>query len=71
VVFIAGQWNGYVAEVVLGIMVIFEIIIIFALRQPEPEPIATLAGEVVKTVPKYSPEPVEETKENLEKTRYQ
>jgi uncharacterized membrane protein YhfC len=71
VVFIAGQWNGYVAEVVLGIMVIFEIIIIFALRQPEPEPIATPAGEVVKTVPKYSPEPVEETKENLEKTRYQ
>ena len=71
VVFIAGQWNGYVAEAVLGIMVIFEIIIIFTLRQPEPESIAIPTGEVVNTVPKYSPEPVEETKENLDKTRYQ
>ena len=71
VVFIAGQWNGYIAEAVLGIMVIFEIITIFALRQPEPEPIAIPTGEVVNAVPKYSPEPVEETKENLEKTRYQ
>jgi uncharacterized membrane protein YhfC len=71
IVFIAGQWGGYTAEAVLGILAVFEIIIIFILRQPEPEsPVNTLDGGL-NPPPKYSPEPIEETEENLEKTRYQ
>jgi uncharacterized membrane protein YhfC len=71
VVFIAGQWNGYIAEAVLGILAIFEIILIFVLRQPETQPPVPPADEGYRPPPKYSPEPVEETAENLEKTRYQ
>ena len=37
-VFIAGQWGGYAAEAILGILAVLDIVIIFALRQPEPEP---------------------------------
>src|SRR4030043_180210 len=41
-VFIAGQWGGYVAEAVLGVMAVLDIVIIFALRQPEPtQPLPT------------------------------
>jgi uncharacterized membrane protein YhfC len=71
VVFIAGQWGGYAAEAVLGILAVFEIIIIFVLRQPEREPPAVPVDEGANPPPKYSPETIEETAENLEKTRYQ
>jgi uncharacterized membrane protein YhfC len=69
IVFIAGQWGGYAAEAVLGVLAVFEIILIFILRQPEP-PVDTLF-EGVNPPSKYTPEPIEETEENLEKTRYQ
>jgi uncharacterized membrane protein YhfC len=71
VVFIAGQWGGYAAEAVLGIMAVFEILIIFALRQPEPTPPVIPADESIIPSSKYIPEPIEESAENLEKTRYQ
>ena len=71
IVFIADQLNAYAAEAILGIMAILDIIIIFALRQPEPEPTAPLplpnAGEPLV----FTPTPIEETSENLEKTRFQ
>ena len=71
IVFIADQLNAYAAEAILGIMAILDIIIIFALRQPEPEPTTPLplpnAGEPLV----FTPTPIEETSENLEKTRFQ
>ena len=71
VVFIAGQWGGYLAEAALGVMAVLDIIIIFALRQPEPEPTLPqpLPGANEPLV--FSPTPIEETSDNLEKTRYQ
>ena len=32
-------WGAYAAEACLGVLAILDIIIIFALRQPEPEPV--------------------------------
>ncbi|MFZ2098418.1 MAG: YhfC family glutamic-type intramembrane protease [Anaerolineales bacterium] len=68
-VFIAGQWSGYAAEAMLAILAIVDIIIIFALRQPEP----TITPPAIEAnqPPTFMPEPVEETPENLDKTRFQ
>jgi uncharacterized membrane protein YhfC len=71
IVFIAGQWNGYAAEAILAIMAILDIIIIFALRQPEPEPPAQLQHPDMDRLLVFTPTPIEETSENLENTRYQ
>jgi uncharacterized membrane protein YhfC len=70
-VFISSQWGGYVVEVVLAVTAVLDIIIIFALRQPEPEPseTASLPTSVEPLV--FTPTPIEETSENLENTRYQ
>ncbi len=70
-VFIASQWGGYAAEAVLGVLAIMDIIIIFVLRQPEPEPIEAPSLSSPGELPAFSPAPVEETSENLENTRYQ
>jgi len=69
VVFIGSQWGGYAAEAVLGGLAIMDIIIIFALRQPEPEHPAT-PGLLTTNAPPVIAQ-VEETSENLENTRYQ
>lgn len=71
VVFIAGQWGGYAAEAVLGGLAILDIVIIFALRQPEPEPTILPPHLPTNEPPVFNPKPVEETSENLENTRYQ
>jgi uncharacterized membrane protein YhfC len=70
-VFIASQFGGYAAEAVLGGLVILDIAIIFALRQPEPEPPTLLPIADSNELPAFTPSLVEETSENLEKTRYQ
>jgi uncharacterized membrane protein YhfC len=70
-VFIAGQFGGYVAEAVLGGLAILDIGIIFALRQSEPEPTTLLPIANSNELPVFTPSPVEETSENLDKTRYQ
>lgn len=70
-VFIASQWSVYAAEAVLGGLAVLHVIIIFALRQPEPEPPACAPSQLAVQLPKYTPAPIEETSENLEKTRYQ
>jgi uncharacterized membrane protein YhfC len=70
-VFVAGQWSEYAAEAVLGTLAILDIIIIFALRQPEAEHPITPSTTGINPPPKYIPEPIDETAENLDNTRYQ
>jgi len=70
-VFIANQWNVYIAEAVLGGLAILDVIIIFALRQPEPQAADTAPPQPTIGALPFTPKPVEETIENLEKTRYQ
>jgi uncharacterized membrane protein YhfC len=69
VVFIASQWGAYVAEAVLGGLAIMDIIIIFALRQPESEHPAAPGEPTTNNAPVITQ--VEETSDNLENTRYQ
>jgi hypothetical protein len=71
VVFIAGMWGGYAAEAVLGGMAILDIVIILALRQPEPESSALPTSNSTNVPPVFIQTPIDETSENLEKTRYQ
>jgi uncharacterized membrane protein YhfC len=60
--------NSFSLEGVVGIFAVMSIAIIFLLRQPEPvEDIPPTAHAVVVSLP----EPVQESSENLEKTRYQ
>jgi len=70
-VFVAGQWGGYAAEAVLGVTALLDIFIIFALRQPEPEPTVLSSFTPIAEPPVFTPYPIEESSENLEKTRYQ
>ena len=56
-------------EGIIGLFAIASLAIIYALRSPEAP-----AGESNHTpvsVPEFNPKPVDETKENLDKTRYQ
>jgi len=71
VVFIASQWGGYIAEAVLGGLAIMDVVIIFALYQPEKEPKVPPPLLTPNKPPVFIPNPVEETSENLEQTRYQ
>jgi len=69
-VFIASQWGGYAAEAVLGSLAVLHIGIIFALRQPEPETFTLIPLPIASELPVFNPTPLEETSENLEKTRF-
>jgi uncharacterized membrane protein YhfC len=71
VVFIAGKWGGYSAEAFLGGFAILDIIIIVALRQPEPVPIEPPSTSPPAKTPVFTPLPIDETSDNLDKTRYQ
>jgi uncharacterized membrane protein YhfC len=71
IVFIATQLNGYVAEAILGGFAVLDIIIIFALRQPEPRPPEPAPQPAADEQPRNKPKPVEETSDNLENTRFQ
>lgn len=70
-VFLSGYWSVYAVEAMLGGLAIMDIIIIFALRQPEPESTSQIPSSTPMEKPIFTPEPIEETSENLEKTRYQ
>jgi uncharacterized membrane protein YhfC len=70
-VFIAGTLGGYVAEAFLGGFAILDIIIIFALRQPEPEPTEPPSTSPPDKTLIFAPLPIDETSDNLDKTRYQ
>ncbi len=70
-VFLSRYWSAYAIEAMLGGLAVIDVLIIFALRQPEPEDLepAPPAGSTHPSI--FSPKPIEETSENLEKTRYQ
>ena len=70
-VFIAREWGVYVSEAVLGGLAVVAVVIIFALRQPEPEPITPIPESVSHQPLPFTPTPMEETSDNLENTRYQ
>jgi uncharacterized membrane protein YhfC len=65
------QWGIYLTEVVIGVGAILSILIIFALRQPEPEPLPVTAEPLPSPVSATELAPVEETPETLDNTRYQ
>ena len=71
VVFVAGNWGGYAAEAFLVGFAILDIMIIFALRQPESEPIGPPSTLPLDKTPVFTPLPLEESSDNLEDTRYQ
>jgi uncharacterized membrane protein YhfC len=67
---LASQYVGtYWTEAFLVVFSILSIFIIFRLRQPEPVP--DIAPVPLAPVPAVPAKPVEETDENLDKTRYQ
>jgi uncharacterized membrane protein YhfC len=70
-VFIANQWNVYIAEAVLGGLAVLDVVIIFAVRQPEPQAAKAAQPQPGLQTPPFTITPLEETLENLEKTRYQ
>jgi hypothetical protein len=55
----------------MGCFAVLDIIIIFALKQPEPETTASIPETIQPEQPVFTPTQVEETSENLENTRYQ
>jgi len=59
----------YWTEAIIGIFALLSVIIIFALRQPEP--VQQTQPSSSQAVPTFMPAPLEETPENLDKTRYQ
>jgi uncharacterized membrane protein YhfC len=61
-------FSPLVIEGVVGLFAIVSVVIIFGLHQPEPqlESVSLPTAVVV-----FSPKPLEETDENLEKTRFQ
>ncbi|HEY5270274.1 MAG TPA: YhfC family glutamic-type intramembrane protease [Anaerolineales bacterium] len=61
-------FSALAIEGIIGIFAIMSIVIVFALRQLEPS--ADLVSAPIST-PKFKPEKVNETKENLDMTRYQ
>ncbi len=71
VVFISQQLGMYIAEAVLGGLAVVDVVIIFALRHPEPEPETGIPSPMAQQPPVFTPTPVEETSDNLEKTRFQ
>jgi len=58
----------YWTEAVVAGFSIFSLVVIFLLRQPEPEMVLEPAAIPIKD---FKPTPVDETDENLDKTRYQ
>ncbi len=70
-VFINGQWGVYAAEAFLGGFTVLDFVIIFALRQPEPAPEASGEQPTRVEPPVFAPTQIEETSDNLEKTRFQ
>ena len=55
-------------EGIIGLFAVVSVAIIFALRQPEPNPNLPASQPVI--VPEFIPQPLEPTDENLDQTRY-
>ena len=65
------QWGVYVTEAIIGGCSILSILIIFALRQPEPEPATITSEPLAQPISITELPPAEETPETLDSTRYQ
>jgi uncharacterized membrane protein YhfC len=66
----AARNNGvYWTEAVIGFFALLSVIIIFALRQPEP--VQQIRPSTPQLVSTFTPAPPEETSHNLDETRYQ
>jgi uncharacterized membrane protein YhfC len=61
-------FSALAIEGIIGIFAIASVIIVFVLRQPEP---AAIAAPAPVLIPEFKTEPVDETRENLDQTRYQ
>ncbi len=70
-VYSMSQWGIYITETIIGTLSVISIIIIFALRQPEPEPAPTIIEPLPPPVSLAQIEPAKETPETLDNTRYQ
>jgi len=68
-VLLVGKVGVYWTEAIIGGFAILSLFIIFILRRPEPVPDPEPASPI--PAPAFTPQPVEETPENLDKTRYQ
>jgi len=70
-VFALRTWGMYMAEALVGLSCLISLGIIFILRQPEP-PQSTQAETLLPPtpIPLIKPQPIEETLENLDETRY-
>lgn len=72
-VYSVGTWGPYVAEAIIGVMALISLGIIFALRDPEPEPTLTQQAElppVLDAAAAVGEHDFEETPQNLEDSRY-
>ena len=69
-VYASGTWNVTITEALIAVSALLSIVLIFALRQPETEPIPAEPVPLTDPVAKMHLPPVAETIENLEKTRY-
>jgi uncharacterized membrane protein YhfC len=69
--FLSRVVSGYAAEGMLGILALFAVIIIFALRKPEPAAPLPSPSPSLDAPAVFIQTPVEETSENLENTRFQ
>ncbi len=65
------QWGVHVTEAIIGGCAILSILIIFALRQPEPEPAPIISEPLPQPITSTELPPAEETPETLDSTRYQ
>jgi uncharacterized membrane protein YhfC len=67
--YIFRQWGVYISEAAIGVMAVMAVIIIFGFRQPEA--VASAPEPVAYRPPAFTPTALEETSDNLEKTRFQ
>jgi uncharacterized membrane protein YhfC len=68
--FIAGTWDVYLAELVLGLLAIASVMIVFSLRQPEAEEKHVDERATMAMGASQLPD-LEESTERLDKTKYQ
>lgn len=69
-VYAAGAWGVYVAEAFIALFAMVSILVIFLLRQTEPEPIPEPATNPPARDKLFDPLSIEETQDNIEKSRY-
>jgi uncharacterized membrane protein YhfC len=68
---VLGTWGAYATEAVLAIIALIDIIIIFALKTPEPDTSPSKETRALtEPIPPTTINLIEETPENLDRTRY-